>query len=60
MKADEDPDLQRASDLLNLHQGVKMKHIQGEDTALTQARREVDMVMEKLAENSIKQKRTGG
>lgn len=60
VKAKEDPDLQRATDLLALHHGVKMKHMQGEDAALTQARREVDVVMEKLEGNSLKQRRSRG
>lgn len=44
----EDPDMQRAMDLVGLHYGVKMKHVQGEDAALRQARRQVDAVLEKL------------
>ena len=47
-EAGEDPDMQRAIDLVELHYGVKMKHAQGEDAALRQARRKVDMVLEKL------------
>lgn len=47
----QDPDMQRAMDLVELHYGVKMKHVQeggGEDAALREARRRVDGVLEKL------------
>ena len=54
----EDPDMQRAIDLVELHYGVKMKHMQGEDAALRQARREVDKVLEKLEVQSVKSKTT--
>lgn len=40
--------MQRALDLLELHHGVKMKHVQGEDRGLTQARKEVDTVLASL------------
>lgn len=52
VKAEEDPDMQRAMDLVELHYGVKMKHVQGEDAALRQARRQVDAVLEKLDNHS--------
>lgn len=58
VKAKEDPDMQRASDLVELHYGVKTKHMQGEDAGLRQARREVDMVLEKLEGNSLDNKRS--
>lgn len=58
MKAEEDPDMQRAIDLVELHYGVKMKHMQGEDASLRQARREVDKVLEKLEGQSVKSKTT--
>ena len=45
---EEDPDMQRAIDLVDLHYGVKMNHMQGEDEGLRQARRDVDRVLEKL------------
>ena len=48
MKAVEDPDMQRATDLVELHYSVKMKHMQGDDAGLRQARREVDLVLQKL------------
>ena len=48
MKTMEDPDMQRATDLVDLHYSVKMKHVQGDDAGLKQARREVDMVLQKL------------
>lgn len=40
--------MQRATDLVDLHYNVKMKHVQGDDAGLMQARREVDMVLQKL------------
>lgn len=48
VKTTEDPDMQRATDLVDLHYNVKMKHVQGDDAGLMQARREVDMVLQKL------------
>lgn len=54
--AEENPDMQRAIDLVELHYGVKMKHVQGEDAALRQARGEVDVVLEKLKDHSPKNK----
>lgn len=56
VKAKEDPDMQRAMDLMDLHYNVKMNHVQGEDAGLRQARREVDLVLEKLEGNSPKDK----
>ena len=35
-------------DLIELHQGVKMKHGRGEDQGLTQARKDVDAVLVEL------------
>ncbi len=60
MKAKEDPDMQRATDLVELHYGVKMKHMQGEDAGLRQARKEVDMVLEKLEGSSARNKGSRG
>ncbi len=48
----EDPDMQRATDLVELHYGVKMNHMQGEDAGLRQARRDVDQVLRNLDGNS--------
>ncbi|KAL8871856.1 MAG: hypothetical protein Q9174_002399 [Haloplaca sp. 1 TL-2023] len=45
---DKDPDMKRALDLMELHHGVKMKHVHGEDQGLMQARRNVDAVLAKL------------
>ncbi|KAF6240324.1 hypothetical protein HO173_001935 [Letharia columbiana] len=59
VKAKEDVDMQRAIDLVELHYGVKMKHLQGEE-GLRQGRREVDMVLEKLEGDSLKDKRSRG
>ena len=36
-----DPDLQRALDLVDLHYGVKMKHVQGQELGLQKARADV-------------------
>ena len=44
----EDPDLERAFKLIRLHQDVKMKHVQGQDQGLAQARRDVKETMERL------------
>lgn len=57
MKAkEEDPDMQRVTDLVELHYGVKMMHIQGENAGLRQARREVDVVLEKLEGHRLENK----
>ena len=58
MTADEgeDADMQRETDLVDLHYGVKVKHMQGEDAGLRQARRDVEMVLEKLDGRSLKGK----
>ena len=42
----DDPDLQRAMDLVDLHYGVKEKHMQGLDMGLQKARRDVQRAME--------------
>ena len=52
VKEQEDIDMQRAIDLMDLHYGVKMKHVQGEDAGLTQARKKVDVILERLEANS--------
>lgn len=49
-----DEDMQRAKDLVDLHYNVKMKHVEGHDQDLKQARRNVDAVLQKL------EKRQGG
>ena len=46
--AENDPDLQRAIDLIELHYGVKEEHVQGRDTGLQQARADVSKVIESL------------
>ncbi|KAL8774710.1 MAG: hypothetical protein Q9209_000649 [Squamulea sp. 1 TL-2023] len=43
-----DPDMERALDLMELHQDVKMKHVRGEDQGLMQARKGVDAVLAEL------------
>ena len=52
--------MQRATDLVELHYGVKVKHMQAEDAGLRQARREVDVVLEKLEGHSLKGKGSRG
>ncbi|KAI4201210.1 MAG: hypothetical protein LQ350_003387 [Teloschistes chrysophthalmus] len=54
-KAGQDPDMQRATDLMELHHGVKLKHVRGEDQGLTQARRDVDNVLAQLDEHTGRQ-----
>ncbi|KAL8944163.1 MAG: hypothetical protein Q9216_000587 [Gyalolechia sp. 2 TL-2023] len=44
-----DLDMERAMDLMALHHGVKMKHVQGENRELVQARKDVDAVLAKLS-----------
>jgi len=44
----EDLDLQRATDLVELHEGVKMRHVRGLDPGLGEARREVEAVVRGL------------
>ena len=43
-----DPDLDRAFKLVELHDEVKMKHVQGQDRGLAQARMKVRMTLERL------------
>lgn len=40
--------MQRATDLVELHYGVKVKHASGIDRELMEARRDVEAVMERL------------
>ena len=47
-KVQEDPDMQRALDLVRLHYDVKINHIQAKDTGLQQARRDVDNILKTL------------
>ncbi|KAI4260437.1 MAG: hypothetical protein LQ352_000299 [Teloschistes flavicans] len=51
-KESQDPDMQRAMDLMELHRGVKLKHVRGEDQGLMQARRDVDNVLALLDEHT--------
>ena len=55
--AAEDPDMQRATDLVELHYGVKVKHAQGLDSGLLQARRDVERVLEGLRTRETKRGR---
>lgn len=43
-----DVDLCRATDLLELHYDVKMKHVRGEEKGLIRARKDVEGVLEML------------
>ena len=47
-KAEDDPDMQRATNLVELHYGIKSNHMEGEDADLRQARLDVDRVLNKL------------
>ncbi|KAL8850704.1 MAG: hypothetical protein Q9221_004352 [Calogaya cf. arnoldii] len=47
-ETENDPDMERALDLIELHQGVKMKHVRGQDEGLMQARKDVDAVLAEL------------
>ena len=58
VKAKEDPDMQRATNIVELHYGIKVKHIQGDNAGLREARREVDRVLEKLEGDSLRKKRS--
>lgn len=60
VKAKEDPDMQRATDLVELHCDLKIKHIQGEDAGLEQARKDVDTVLDKLRDENHEKKRSRG
>ena len=55
--AAEDPDMQRATDLVELHYGVKVKHARGLDSGLLQARRDVDRVLESLKPREMDRER---
>lgn len=52
----DDSDLCRAANLLELHYRVKMKHVRGEEKGLIYARKEVDGVLEML-NNQMKKNR---
>ena len=51
--------MERAMDLIELHQGVKMTHVRGQDHGLTQARKEVDAVLAELERLDGEQKSVG-
>ena len=48
LKSEGDADLQRALDLVELHHGVREKHLQGTDESLMAARRGVNKVLADL------------
>lgn len=52
--------MQRAIDLVELHHGVKMSHMEGEDAGLRLARRDVDRVLEELDRGQAKGSKTRG
>ena len=45
--------MQRATDLVELHYGVKMKHAEGMDKELAEARKRVEEVMESLKDTKM-------
>lgn len=47
----DDVDLQRAIDLMDLHYGLKMKHVQSLDMGLQRARHEVNRALQRLKED---------
>ena len=47
----DDVDLQRAIDLMDLHYGLKMKHVQSLDMDLHKARIEVNGALQRLKED---------
>lgn len=50
--------MQRAIDLLDLHYGVKVKHMRGEDAGLGKAKKDVDAVLRRLeGKNMLGEKR---
>ncbi|KAL9604819.1 MAG: hypothetical protein Q9219_000267 [cf. Caloplaca sp. 3 TL-2023] len=57
---DYDRDMDRAMDLMELHHEVKMKHVQGEDRGLMQARKDVNAVLAKLETSASRYGRKSG
>ena len=51
---DDDVDMKRVIDLVDLHYGVKMNYNQGEDAGLRKARTDVERVLEKLESKETK------
>ena len=51
---DDDVDMKRVIDLVDLHYGVKMNYKQGEDAGLRKARTDVERVLEKLESKETK------
>ncbi|KAI9720390.1 MAG: hypothetical protein M1812_002896 [Candelaria pacifica] len=49
-----DPDIQRANDIMELHQTVKVKHAQSLDADLQQARSEVRELLERLKREQVR------
>lgn len=50
----DDVDMKRVIDLVELHYGVKMNYMQGEDAGLRKARTDVERVLEKLESKETK------
>ncbi len=48
-----DADILRATDLVELHHDVKLKHTKGDDAALKQAQKDVDAVSRILGRRSL-------
>ena len=44
--------MQRARDLVELHYGVKMSHMHGEDSGLKQAREEINGVLRAMSKST--------
>ncbi|KAL6715863.1 hypothetical protein ACLMJK_006824 [Lecanora helva] len=51
-----DVDMQRVTDLMDLHHGVKIGHVRGEDAGLKQAREDIDRVIQNLERNQNEDK----
>ena len=51
---DNDVDMKRVIDLVELHYGVKMNYMQGEDAGLKKARTDVERVLETLESKETK------
>ena len=51
---DDDVDMKRVIDLVDLHYGVKMNYMHGEDAGLRKARTDVERVLEELESKETK------
>ena len=57
---EDDLDMRRATDLVELHYGVKMKHKRGDDKDLQQARRDVDDVLKEAQDKNANPRQKPG